>query len=170
MLSVKETRSAADLRLAELDFREGRRPEAQKRLDELLKREPNNAQAMVLQGEFLSAEGRYDDAITRLRARSRRMPIDRGAVRAWPGACAAKNDQEQAIKAFNETLRLNPRAVSAQLELSRLELAGGRVDTSCNSPNRPSRSRRETPTPGSRSFVASRRGVTSAEPRASCRL
>ena len=45
-----------------------RRPEAQKRLDELLKREPNNAQAMVLQGEFLLAEGKYDDAINRLQS------------------------------------------------------------------------------------------------------
>ena len=45
-------------------------------------------------------------------------------------AYATKNDREQAIKAFNETLRLNPRAVAAQLELSRLELAGGRLDRS----------------------------------------
>ena len=39
-----------------------------------------------------------------------------------------KNDHDRAIQAFNDTLRLNPRAVGAQLELSRLELAGGRVD------------------------------------------
>ena len=44
--SVKEVRNAAELRLAEIDFREGRRSEAQKRLDDLLKREPNNARGL----------------------------------------------------------------------------------------------------------------------------
>ncbi len=42
----------------------------------------------------------------------------------------AKHDPEQAIRAFKETLRLNPRTLAAQLELSRLDLAEGRVDSS----------------------------------------
>ncbi len=128
--SVKETRSAADLRLARLDFREGRRPEAHKRLDDLLKREPNNAEALVLQGEFLTAEGKYDDAINRLQSAIAANANSTEAQFALGRAYVAKNDREQAIKAFNETLRLNPRAVSAQLELSRLELVRGRVDSS----------------------------------------
>ena len=53
LASVKEVRNAADLRLAEIDFREGRRPEAQKRLDELLKREPNNARGFGTAGWIL---------------------------------------------------------------------------------------------------------------------
>ena len=85
---------------------------------------------MVLQGEFLSAEGKYDDAINRLQSAIAANANSTEAQFALGRAYAAKNDREQAIKAFNETLRLNPRAVSAQLELSRLELAGGRVDTS----------------------------------------
>ena len=130
MLSVKETRGAADLRLARLDFREDRRPQAEKRLEELLKREPNNASAMVLKGEFLAAEGKYDDAITQLQSAIAANADSTEAQFALGRAYAAKNDREQAIKAFNETLRLNPRAVAAQLELSRLELAGGSLDTS----------------------------------------
>ena len=130
LASVKETRGTADLRLAKLDFREGRRPEAHRRLDALLTREPNNAEAMVLQGEFLLAEGKYDDAISRLLSAVAANSNSTEAQFALGRAYAAKNDREQAIKAFNETLRLNPRAVSAQLELSRLELAGGRVDNS----------------------------------------
>ena len=129
MLSVKETRGAANLRLARLDFREDRRPQAEKRLEELLKREPNNAPAMVLKGEFLAAEGKYDDAITQLQSAIAANADSTEAQFALGRAYAAKNNREQAIKAFNETLRLNPRAVAA-LELSRLELAGGSLDTS----------------------------------------
>lgn len=128
--SNKGTRSAVDLRLAALDFREGRRPEAQKRLDELLKREPKNASGLVMQAEFLSAEGKLDEAIGRLQAAVAANPSLAEAQFALGRAYAAKNDREQAIKAFNETLRLNPRAVGAQLELSRLELAGGHLDSS----------------------------------------
>ena len=128
--SVKEVRNAADLRLAEIDFREGRRPEAQKRLDELLKREPNNARGLVLQAGFLSTEGKLDEAIGRLQAAVTANPSLVEAQFALGRAYATKNDREQAIKAFNETLRLNPRAVAAQLELSRLELAGGHLDRS----------------------------------------
>ncbi len=36
-----------------------------------------------------------------------------------------KNQVEEAIKAFSEVLKLNPRAVAAQLQLSRLQLAKG---------------------------------------------
>ena len=129
MLSVKETRGAADLRLARLEFREGSRPQAQKRLEELLKREPNNASALVLRGEFLAAEGKYDEAIIQLQSAIAANADSTEAQFALGRAYAAKNDREQATKAFNETLRLNPRAVAAQLELSRLELAGGRLDT-----------------------------------------
>ena len=111
MAAVKETRSGADLRLARLDFREGRRPEAHQRLSELLKREPNNAQALVLQGEFLAAEGKYDDAINRLQSAVAANSNSTEAQFALGRAYAAKNDREQAIKAFTETLRLNPRAV-----------------------------------------------------------
>ena len=124
LASVRETRGTADLRLAKLDFREGRRPAAQKRLDELLKREPNNAEALVLQGEFLDSEGKYDDAISRLQGAVAANSNSTEAQFALGRAYVAKNEREQAIKAFNETLRLNPRAVAAQLELSRLELAG----------------------------------------------
>ena len=128
--SRKESRNAADLRLAKLDFREDRRADARKRLDELLKREPNNVQGLVLQAGFLSTEGKLDDAIGRLQAAVAANSNSTEAQFALGRAYAAKNDREQAVKAFNETLRLNPRAVAAQLELSRLELAGGHVDSS----------------------------------------
>jgi putative PEP-CTERM system TPR-repeat lipoprotein len=130
MASSPEARGAADLRLAELDFREGRRPEAQKRLNGLLEREPGNASILLLQARFLSAEGRLEEAIDRLQAAASANPALAEAQFALGQAYAAKNDHERAMQAFNETLRLNPRAVAAQLELARLELAAGRPDSS----------------------------------------
>jgi tetratricopeptide (TPR) repeat protein len=129
MASTK-ARGEADLRLARVDFREGRRQDAQKRLSELLKREPGNARGLVLQAEFLSADGRLDEAVDWLQAAVTANPGLAEAQFALGRAYVAKNDREQAIRAFNETLRLNPRAATAQLELSRLELAGGRPDSS----------------------------------------
>ena len=130
LASHKETRTAAELRLAGFALREGRRDEGQQRLNELLKREPKNAPALLLQAGVLSGEGKLDDAIDRLKTAVAADPGSAEAQFALGRAYIAKNDFEQAIKAFNETLRLNPRAMAAQLELSRLELAGGRLDSS----------------------------------------
>jgi cellulose synthase operon protein C len=130
LVSVAQTRDAAELRLAELAFREARSEEAHKRLEDLLRREPGHAPALILKGRMLSVEGKFDPAITSLRAAVAADPTSAAAHFALGRAYLAKNDREQAIKAFNETARLNPRAVGAQLELSRLELAEGRVDSS----------------------------------------
>ena len=129
MASTK-ARGDADLRLAALDLREGRRQDAQKRLDGLLEREPGNAPGLVLQAQFLSAEGKLDEAVGRLQAAVAANPGLAEAQFALGRAYVAKNDREQAIRAFNQTLRINPRAAAAQVELSRLELAGGRPDSS----------------------------------------
>jgi putative PEP-CTERM system TPR-repeat lipoprotein len=130
MASSPEARGAADLRLAELDFREGRLVEARTRLNGLLEREPRNASGLLLQARFLSAEGKLDEAMDLLQAAARANPASAEAQFALGQAYAARNDPDQAVKAFNETLRLNPRAVAAQLELARLELAAGRPDSS----------------------------------------
>ena len=129
-LTSTKSRSEADIRLASIDFRQKRREEARKRLDELLAREPGNAQAIVLQAEFLSSEGKLDEAVGRLQAAVAANPTLAEAQYALGRAYVAKNDRDQASRAFNETLRLNPRAVTAQVELARLELAGGRPDRS----------------------------------------
>ena len=41
--------------------------------------------------------------------------------------CGSNDEGDEAIKAFGEVLKLNPRAVPAQLQLARLNLARGAV-------------------------------------------
>ena len=123
-------RGEADLRLAELDVREGRRPQARQRVDALLEREPANARALVLQAQLLADDGKLDEAVGRLQAAVAANPGLAEAHFALGRAHVARNDRDQAIRAFNQTLRLNPRAVAAQVELSRLELSRGRPDSS----------------------------------------
>jgi tetratricopeptide (TPR) repeat protein len=130
LLSSKQSRTAAELRYAELDFRENRKDEGRRRLDDLLKREPGNAAALVLKGQMLLSDGKIDDAVASLQAAVSADTSSAEAHFALGRAYLAKNDHGRAVEAFNETSRLNPRAVGAQLELSRLELAAGRVDNS----------------------------------------
>jgi tetratricopeptide (TPR) repeat protein len=129
-IAATPSRGEADLRLARLDMQKGDRARARQRVDELLGREPSNAAALVLQAELLAADGRLHDAVSRLEAAVAANPTLAEARFALGRAYAASNDRDQARRAFNETLRLNPRAAAAQVELSRLELSGGRPDSS----------------------------------------
>ena len=130
LVASKQARSAAELRMADLDFRENRKDEGRRRVEELLKREPGNPAALVLKGRMLLSEGKVDEAISGLQAAVSADTTSAEAHFALGRAYLAKNDRERAIEAFNETSRLNPRAIGAQVELSRLELAAGRVDNS----------------------------------------
>jgi putative PEP-CTERM system TPR-repeat lipoprotein len=130
LTSDRKTRSAAELRLAELDFREGNHDRAQKRISELLDREPNNATGLMLRAALLSAAGQRDAAVKQLQAAVRASPGSAEAQFALGRAYLATNDPDLARKAFNETLRLDPQGAAAQVELSRLELIGGRPDIS----------------------------------------
>ncbi|HEY7448642.1 MAG TPA: tetratricopeptide repeat protein [Vicinamibacterales bacterium] len=145
LTTSKDTQAAADLRLAELDYRDGRHQQAHDRIDDLLERERNNATALVLKGRFLLAERKIDDAVARLQAAVKANPGSAEAQFALGNAYVAKSDREQAIRAFNETIRLNPRAVAAQLALSRLELAGGRPDSSVDLAERALKNAPESP-------------------------
>ena len=62
LASAKEARTAAELRLAGLALREGRRPKpATARRDS--QTQPKNASALLLQAGLLSAEGKLDESI-----------------------------------------------------------------------------------------------------------
>jgi putative PEP-CTERM system TPR-repeat lipoprotein len=128
--SRKESRSAAELRLAELKFREGHLKEAHAQVDAVLTREASNAFALVQKARFLLHEGKRDEAIQRLEAAVKASPTSAEAQFALGRAYLTRNDFKKASAAFTETVRLNPRAVAAQLELSRLELATGHPDSS----------------------------------------
>jgi tetratricopeptide (TPR) repeat protein len=101
--------------------------EAYKVIDEILAKNPADAQALVLRARLEQNEGKRDLAMTSAQRAAKASPNSVAAHFLLGELHAARGQTEEAIAAFNEVLRLNPSVVGAQLELARLNLtrAGG---------------------------------------------
>ena len=120
---------SAMLRLAQLERTAGRRDSARQMIDELLKREPQNAEALTVLSGWHLRDGDKEGALARARAAVQADPASAPAHFAVGEALADAKQFDEAVKALNEVLRLNPRMAAAQLLLSRLQLASGQIDT-----------------------------------------
>ena len=118
----------AEAMLASIDYDGGRREEAHARLDKLLARAPKDARALVMKARWLTNEKKLDEALDRAKAAVAADPQSAPAHYALGMVHDLRREVPDAIKAYNEVLRLNPRAVAAQVELSRLNLATGDRD------------------------------------------
>ena len=118
----------ASLILARLDYAEGRREQAQKRLDELLAKEPQNARVLMLKAQFLGADGRFDEALGRAQAAAAADPRLPAAQYVIGLIYLQKRDSAQALKAFNETLKLDPASTDASFQVATIHLTSGRAD------------------------------------------
>jgi tetratricopeptide (TPR) repeat protein len=114
--------------LARLDYAEGRRPEAHKRIDQLLEQQPTNARVLLLKSQMLAADGKLDEALVKSQAAATADPKFDGARYLIGLIYLRKNDSEQALKAFNEALSLNPASREAALQVAKLHLSSGRAD------------------------------------------
>lgn len=112
-------------RLARAYIAGGDRPKAHALLDRILKENSNAPGAELLKGNLLAAEGRSDEALMRVQKAIEGDPKSIYAHYALGQLYRERGDIAAADKAFREVLRLNPRAVPAQVELSRLQLAQG---------------------------------------------
>jgi putative PEP-CTERM system TPR-repeat lipoprotein len=115
----------AEMRLAAIDYSQKKVPEAHARLDGILKRAPNTAGALVMKAQWLSNEQKLDEALERAKAAVSADPQSALGYFALGSIHDRRRETADAIKAYNEVLRLNPRATAAQVELSRLSLASG---------------------------------------------
>lgn len=120
--------AGAQLRLAQLDYAEGRRPEAHAMLDEVLAREKGNVAVLMAKAQWLAAEGESRDALPHAMAAVQAEPNSAAAHYLLGRVRALQLDVDAAANEFNEVLRLNPRAVAARLALSQLELHRDRPD------------------------------------------
>ncbi len=124
----RRSRSLGVLRLASLDYNSGQRDQAHAALDEELKSEDVSADVAVLKSRLLLQEGKPQDAES---VAKKAIEIDSNSAPAHYAlglAQLARSQTEAATKSFNETLRINPKAWAAQLQLSRLSLAAGNTD------------------------------------------
>jgi putative PEP-CTERM system TPR-repeat lipoprotein len=125
----QEAFAASTARIAAIEYEAGRRPEAHKMLDEVIAKQPNNARLIVVKGGWLLGERRLDEALVRAQAAVKAEPQ-------WPGGHSllgsvqfARANAEEAIKAFTEVLKLDPKALNAQLALAELNVLLGRAES-----------------------------------------
>ena len=123
--SDQATFAEAEARLAAIDYAEGRVPEAHKRLDAVLARVPKHPLVLVMKAQWLTAENKLDEALEAAKAAAAADPQSASAQFALAVVHDRRREVAEAAKSYNEVLRLNPRAVAAQVELSRLSLTSG---------------------------------------------
>jgi tetratricopeptide (TPR) repeat protein len=115
----------AMLRLAQIERAAGRREPARRMIDELNQREPRNATVLTTLSTWQLADGEPIAALATARDAVAADPESARAHYALGRALASGRQTEEAIKAFNDVLRINPRFAAAQVLLSRLHLATG---------------------------------------------
>lgn len=119
------TFTRAEAMIAALDYRKGQTKEAHARVDKLLTRAPNDAQALALKARWLASEKKLDEALTRAKAATAADPRLVQAQLILGMVHSERRETQDAIKAYTEALRLNPRMVAAQVELARLNALSG---------------------------------------------
>ncbi len=115
----------ATLRLAVLEYGQGKTAQAHKSVDGLLARDAKNPRALIIKARFLLVEKKVDEALARTKAAVAADPRSVQGQYMLGTLYADRNRPDEAIAAFNEVLKLNPRAVAAQLQLARLQMAKG---------------------------------------------
>ena len=125
--SDQATFARAETMLAEMDYENRRTTEAHARLDKVLERNPKEAPALIVKARWLVNEKKLDEAFERAKAAVAADSQSALAYYTLGSVQSLRRDVPEAIKAYTEVLRLNPRFVPAQVELSRLnEVAGNR--------------------------------------------
>ncbi len=128
MVKQANTATDAQVRIAQLEYAAGSRKEANARLDQVLKLQPNHARGQQIKARWLLAEGRLGPALERAESAASAAPRDMGTLYLKGTLQALNGQRDAAFKSFNEVLRLNPRAAAAQLQLAQLNLQMGRPE------------------------------------------
>jgi tetratricopeptide (TPR) repeat protein len=119
---------AARLRRASLAYGAGRKAEAHQIIDRLIEETPRDAEVRVAKTHMLLADDATAAAFTQA---AEAVKADAGLPKAQYTlglAALADGRPDEAERAFEEVVRLSPRAVAAQLQLSRLRLARGEAN------------------------------------------
>jgi putative PEP-CTERM system TPR-repeat lipoprotein len=96
--------------------------------DELLARNPSDAEMLLVKGRVLLQQGRRADALEHLKQAAKSNVGSPTIQFALGQAFAGIGDTDEARRAFAEALRLEPGMTSAQVELARLDLSAGQSD------------------------------------------
>jgi putative PEP-CTERM system TPR-repeat lipoprotein len=116
-------------RVAAIQYSKQQTDAAYKTIDEVLLKEPQNPMALLTKARFLRAESKYDKALELATAAAMADPRNIQAHYDVGVLHVDRNERSAAIAAFNQVVKLNPRAVAALVQLSRLTLERGETDT-----------------------------------------
>lgn len=121
LTATKETYGLAKARLAAISYSQGRAAEAHKLLDELLTKEPNNRNGLLLKARLLLIERKYDEALA-MSKRALAADPDRSADAHFLSGQVylGLGRTDEAIDEMKQTLKAEPRALSALVVLARI--------------------------------------------------
>ena len=120
--------SEAKVRLAMIDYSNGRVEAANEAVDAILRVSPREVLALIAKANILFDQGRFEDALGQTHQAVAADHLSAAAHFAQGKVLAAMQRIDSATEAFNTVLRLNPRAASAEVELSKLHLRTGAAD------------------------------------------
>jgi len=121
LATTKETYGLAKARLAAIDYTQGRAGEAHKILDELLTREPHNRLGLLLKGRLLLIEKKHDESMAMAKRAYAADPERSADAHFLMGQIyLAMGRTEEATDELKQVLKLEPRALTAQIVLARL--------------------------------------------------
>jgi tetratricopeptide (TPR) repeat protein len=122
LLARREAAAAAQTRIAFVEFNQNKKADAYKSIDAVLAKEPRNSIALLTKSRFLVADKKLEDALVLAKQAATADPSFMPAHYLAGSIHAALGHRNEAVSAFNEVIRLNPRASAAQTQLARLNL------------------------------------------------
>lgn len=128
LAGTKEYYAIAKARLAALNYSDGQAAEAHSALDEVLKREPKNREALLLKGKILALEKKYDPALGFLKSAAAADPARAADAHLVTAKIYQATGQlEDAQDTYKKVLTQQPRSVPAQVALSQLYADKGEI-------------------------------------------
>ncbi len=118
--------SEATVKLAALDWVEGRQAEAEQQLEEVLKENPHSTEGLLLQGKLALQRGNGQDAVQAFRTVIKDQPELAEAYVLLGRAHLLVGETNLARENFEKALAINLRLLDGQLALANLDIAEGR--------------------------------------------
>ena len=125
---VRGEHPATRLRLARLAYDAGDKKQALEIVGNVLATEPNQFDALLMQGRWLLLEDKAGDALLRGKAAAAVRPNSAPAHYLIAAAWAARGRSDLALAEFTEVLTLNPYATAARVEIARIYMEEGATE------------------------------------------
>jgi len=121
-------KSTYEKRIIEVYMRQGKKAEASEIANQILKDDPNDADARGLEASFMLDKGEVNRALGELQAVVTHAPDNPVAHYNLGRAHAARGEWEQARQSFEKAIQIRPDYVIARLALAQLEVQRGEYD------------------------------------------